>query len=126
MTTRQVDPVAAPHFTAAAEGRLVVQRCGECAQLRWPPLPSCPECLGRDTAWVEVTPRGSVWSYVVYHRGFSAALAEQIPYTVVMVHLEDGPYLVGRLATEEPVAVGDPVEAVFGVDDGLVRWRVAR
>jgi uncharacterized OB-fold protein len=127
MTARQIeDPLTAPHWAAAAEGRLVVQRCVECAQLRWPPLPGCPECLGRATEWVEVTPRGTVWSYVVYHRGFSAALAAEVPYTVLMVQLADGPYLVGRLAAEEPVAVGDRVEAVFGVDDGPVRWRVIR
>jgi len=90
MTTSHIN-VAAEHFAAAADGRLVVQRCLECTELRWPPLNGCPECLGRETDWVEVTPRGTVWSYVVYHRGFSAALAAEVPYTVLMVHLEDGP-----------------------------------
>lgn len=122
------DPLAGPFFQAAAEGRLVVQRCNECSALRWPPLPGCPECRSRDTTWVEVTPKGTVWSYVVYHRAFQAALKDQIPYTVAMVQLDDGPYVVGRVVPDEPpIAVGDRVIADFATVDGVpaVRWRTA-
>jgi hypothetical protein len=122
------DPVAGPFFRAAAQGRLVVQRCNSCDALRWPPLSGCPECRSRDTTWVDVAPRGTIWSFVVYHRAFQVSLAEEIPYAVAMVQLDDGPYLVGRLAAgTRPVAVGDRVAAEFGDIDGVptVRWRVS-
>jgi uncharacterized OB-fold protein len=122
------DPVAAPYFQAAAEGRLVVQRCNSCDALRWPPLSGCPECRSRDTTWVDVAPTGTIWSFVVYHRAFSAALKDQIPYTVAMVQLDEGPYLVGRLVDgERPPKVGDRVDAEFLDLDGVstVRWRIA-
>jgi uncharacterized OB-fold protein len=115
------DPLTGPFWGAAREGRLVVQKCDACASLRWPPLPGCPECLHQEAQWVEVAPRGEVWSFVVYHRAFSTDLKDEVPYTVAMVKLEDGPYMIGRLATEEPVTVGDRVEAVFR--DGHVRWQ---
>jgi uncharacterized OB-fold protein len=122
------DEIAKPFFEAAAAGRLSVQRCDGCGALRWPPLPSCPECRGQDTTWVEVAPSGTVWSFVVYHRAFQRSLADQIPYTVAMVQLDDGPYLVGRLAQgERKPIVGDRVNAEFLDIDGVstVRWRLA-
>src|SRR5882762_10539325 len=79
------DPLTGPFFEAAAQGRLVVQRCNSCKELRWPPLSGCPECRSRDTTWVDVAPTGTVWSFVVYHRAFAAELRAHIPYTVLMV-----------------------------------------
>jgi hypothetical protein len=120
------DPLTAPFWEAARKGLLVIQRCVSCGALRWPPLVGCPECRGRDTTWDEVDPAGTIWSFVVYHRAFAAGLKDQIPYTVVMVELDDGPYLVGRLVDgDRPPAVGDRVTAEFTEIDGApsVRWR---
>jgi hypothetical protein len=122
------DPVSGPFWQAAREGRLVVQRCGSCGELRWPPLVGCPECRSRDTTWVEVAPSGTIWSFVVYHRAFQAELKADIPYTVVMVELDDGPYIVGRLVPgDKSPSVGDRTVAEFVEIDGIpsVRWRVA-
>jgi uncharacterized protein len=123
------DPLSAPFWDAAAKGRLVIQRCASCGALRWPPLVGCPECRGRDTTWDEVDPQGTIWSFVVYHRAFAAELRNEIPYTVAMVELDDGPYLVGRLVDGgTPPAVGDRVTAEFTEIDGVpsVRWRTVQ
>ena len=122
------DPLVGPYFQAVAEGRLVVQQCNSCRALRWPPLAGCPECRSRDTKWVDVRPSGTIWSFVVYHRAFSAALKAEIPYTVAMVQLDEGPYLVGRLIDgEKPPQVGERVDADFMQIDGVptVRWHIA-
>ncbi|HEY3604460.1 MAG TPA: OB-fold domain-containing protein [Sporichthyaceae bacterium] len=122
------DPLAGPFFAAVADGRLTVQRCDACASLRWPPLSGCPECRSRETTWVDVAPCGTIWSFVVYHRAFAASLKGDIPYAVLMVELDDGPYLVGRLIPgDKPPAVGDRVLADLGEVDGVptVRWRLA-
>jgi uncharacterized OB-fold protein len=123
------DPLTAPFWEAARRGRLVIQRCGDCGALRWPPLAGCPECRSREATWDEVDPQGTIWSFVVYHRGFAAELKDQIPYTVVMVQLDAGPYLVGRLIEDgrKPV-IGARVTAGFAEIDGVpsVRWRATR
>jgi uncharacterized OB-fold protein len=120
------DPLTAPFWDAARRGRLVIQRCRDCGELRWPPLVGCPECRSRDTTWDEVAPSGTIWSFVVYHRAFTTELKREIPYAVVMVELDEGPYLVGRFtgAGRSP-AVGDRVTAEFTEIDGVpsVRWR---
>lgn len=118
-----------PHWEALADGRFVVQRCRSCEALRWPPLEGCPECLSREAAWVDVEPVGTVWSFVVYHRAFQAALKDQVPYAVAMVQLDAGPYVVGRLVEGEgSVAVGDRVVGDHeGTPDGSpIRWRRQR
>jgi uncharacterized protein len=120
------DPLTAPFWDAASRGRLVIQRCRACGELRWPPLVGCPECHSRDATWDEVRPTGTIWSFVVYHRAFAAELKDEIPYTVAMVHLDDGPYLVGRLEDAgRPPVIGDQVAAVFTETGGVpsVRWR---
>jgi uncharacterized OB-fold protein len=122
------DPLTAPFWDAARRGRLVIQRCTACGELRWPPLVGCPECHGRGTTWDEVHPTGTIWSFVVYHRAFAAELKDEIPYTVAMVHLDDGPYLVGRFEDAGgPPVIGDRVTAVFTETDGVpsVRWRAS-
>ena len=121
------DGLTAPFFEAAGHARLVVQRCNSCGVLRWPPLKGCPECRHRDSAWVDAIPAGTIWSFVVYHRAFTAELKTEVPYTVVMVELDDGPYMVGRLVDgEKPPTVGARVAAGFVDADGVpsVRWRI--
>ena len=123
------DPLSSPFWTAAREGRLVVQHCESCGALRWPPISGCLKCLSRDTTWVGVEPTGRVWSYVVYHRAFQASLKDQIPYTVAMVQLDAGPYIVGRMVDgEQKPTVGDRVVAEFVPTSGdvtQVRWKLA-
>ena len=121
------DALTAAFFEAAGQGRLVVQRCTACGALRWPPLAGCPDCRSRQTAWVDVVPAGTIWSYVVYHRAFSPELKSEIPYTVAKVELDDGPHMVGRIIEgEKPPTVGARVAAVFVETDGVpsVRWKI--
>jgi len=121
------DPLAGPYFQAAGQGRLVVQRCNACGALRWPPLAGCPDCRNRDTTWVDVAPTGTIWSFVVYHRAFQPELVGQVPYTVAMIELDDGPYMIGRLIHgEKPPTVGDRTVAEFVDADGVpcVQWRI--
>jgi uncharacterized OB-fold protein len=122
------DLLARPFFQAARQGRLVVQHCNHCNALRWPPLVGCPECRSRDTTWIDVTPHGTIWSFVVYHRAFQAELADEVPYAVAVIELDDGPFMVGRLvAGEKPPAIDERVRAEFVEADGVpsVRWRLA-
>jgi uncharacterized OB-fold protein len=121
------DPVAGPFFEAAKQGRLIAQRCDCCAALRWPPLPGCPECRERATTWVELAQTGTVWSFVVYHRAFARELAEQIPYTVAMIELDDGPYMIGRVTRDgEPPVVGARARAELVDVEGVpsVHWKI--
>jgi uncharacterized OB-fold protein len=122
------DELTAPFWCAARRHTLVVQQCTACSYLRWPPGPLCPECQAPGGVWVEVRPTGSLWSYAVYYRALDPAFKEDVPYTVGLVELDDGPRMYGPVIGEVGTfAVDQPVRAVFeevipGVT--LVRWEL--
>ncbi len=114
--------LTAPYWDAAREGRLVVQECRECGQLRHPPLPSCPNCHGSLLGWREVSGAGTVYSYTVVRHPTHFAFADQIPYVIAVVALAEGPWLVSGVTGCEPdqVRVGMEVRACFReVADGV-------
>lgn len=124
---RRRSSVSAPFWEAARDNRLRLQRCDQCAYVRWPPSPLCPECLADGGTWTEVSRRGAIWSYCVYDHCYDEAFRDAVPYVVALVELEDGPRLITNiLAPPESVEVGLTVEAVFVATDGdaaLVRFR---
>ena len=123
------DPVAAPFWQGLRERVIRVQKCVRCGALRYPPLAGCPECLGSTAEWVEVGPAGAVWSYAVYHRALQPAFADEIPYTVAVVELDDGPRITARMVHgSDPVGVGTRVTAAFEdvtADVTQLKWRIA-
>jgi hypothetical protein len=122
-----------PFWEACRRGELVAQRCTHCGTFRHPPTPVCWRCRSFAHAWAPVSGRGTVFSYAVVRRAFLPELEEYVPYTVVVVALDDAPgvRLVSNLvdAPPEEVRVGLPVEVVFEEAGGEVtvpRFRVRR
>ena len=122
------DPVTAGYWAAARASRLVVSRCSHCLNQLWPPERSCPVCFHTEFEWDDVEPRGTLWSYAIYHRALDPAFAGDVPYAVGLVELESGFKMYGIIQSDlESLAVGMPAVAVFDrVDDDVtfVRWRV--
>ena len=104
-------------WQAAAEHRLVVQRCADCGRTRLPPGPLCPSCRSFNRSWQEVSGRGKVYTYTIVHRAYVPSLADHLPYIVVVVELEDGGSvrLTSNLVDAAPdaVHVGMAVEVVW-------------
>ena len=96
-------------FEAAAEKRLVIQRCTACRTLRHPPGPCCPACqsFGWDT--VEASGRGTLYSFVVAHHPRHPAF--DYPLLIAVVELEEGTRLITNLvgASPEAARIGMPV-----------------
>jgi uncharacterized OB-fold protein len=130
-----IDDDSAPFWEAARRGELVMQGCGNCGRLRFPPRPMCPYCQSVDVTWSPMSGRGTIWSFVVPHPPLLPAYAEQAPYNVVVVALEEDPTLrlVGNLVTSGDgpinelldINIGAPVRVVFtevSDDVSLPRW----
>lgn len=110
------DPVVAPFWAGTQQSRLMMQQCTKCRVIRWPPAPICPECLTPGGEWGELSGRGTVWSYAVYHRGFHADFAGRVPYVVLLVGLAEGPHMISSLPEGVPasdIAIGAPVRARY-------------
>jgi uncharacterized OB-fold protein len=116
-----VDVWNRPFWAATAEHRLSVQRCSGCQTLRYPAGPSCPECLSADSDWVDLSGRGEVQSWVVFHQNNFGGLAEAIPYNVVLVRLEEGVRFISNVVgvPNGDIRIGMPVQVTFDdVSDG--------
>ncbi len=107
--------LTAPYWDAAREGRLVVQECRSCGQVRHPPLPRCPGCHDSQPGWREVSGAGTVYTYTVVRHPTHFAFADKVPYVLAIVELAEGPRLVTALVGVEPgeVRAGLPVRVVF-------------
>ncbi len=113
MPTPAVDRETLPWWQAAAEHRLLLQRCDTCGCVRLPPGPLCPTCRSFDQSWQEASGRGTVYTYTIVHRAYVRGLP--VPYVVAVVALEEGPKLTSNVVDVEPAAVqiGMAVEVVW-------------
>jgi hypothetical protein len=102
-------------WDAAANGRLVVERCDACGAESFPPRGICRTCRSRSTSPVEITGRGAVYSFTVNHQRWLPDL--EVPYAMVLVEFPDHPgvRVAGRLRGCDPeeVAMGMGVEVGF-------------
>ena len=113
-------------------GALTVQRCRACATRQHPPEEVCHACGATDFDVDVLAPSGTVHSFTVVHHAANPALSASVPYTVVLVSLDDAPELrvVGNLDGE--VRIGMKVVPWWEertADDGtlvrLPQWRPA-
>ena len=78
---------------AAKEGKFLALRC-KCGNLIFPPKKICDNCLGEDFEIEEIKGEGEIKTFTVVRvspEGF------ETPYTVVLVELDEGPWVIGRL-----------------------------
>ena len=78
-----------PYWTAAREGRLVVQRCTSCGKAQFPPDLLCRYCQQPDPSFVEIDGRGTIYTFAIYTRSFSPAF--EVPYALALVTLDACP-----------------------------------
>lgn len=112
-----VDVDSKPWWDGLAEGRLLLPRCLNCGRYWFPPSPTCPACGADHFEWASASGRGSLYSWVVVRRALHPAFADDVPYTVVAVDLDEGPRVLGRLLVGQPEA-GAQLEAVIFLVEG--------
>ena len=101
-------------FTA---GVITLQRCRSCRHVQHPPEEVCEACQEMEFEGFESDGRGRVESVTIAHYPVHPSLAQQVPYAIVLVSLDDAPGLLvtGNVVTAAPedVRIGASVRAVF-------------
>jgi uncharacterized OB-fold protein len=105
--------LSAPYWEGCKQGVLRVQRCRDCGTFVFIPQPLCTSCMSEGLEWVESTGRGTLYSHSTVHRPQQPVF--EVPYTIGIVELEEGYYMLTNLIDVEPeqVEVGMPVEVAF-------------
>ena len=104
-----------PFWEACRRHELLLQRCGRCDSFWFPPSAVCPRCLSESWGWEPTSGKGTVYSFVVFHRPYHPGFADEVPYVVAIVELEEGPRLPTRVVGVacDDVRCDMPVEVVF-------------
>lgn len=96
------------------DGYLMGSRCQKCGYTTFPPRADCPECLAGEFELTEYSGKGTVWT----HTRIDAAptgFEDVVPFTIVVVELEEGGRLLGWLGDsipEEDLEIGMDVQVV--------------
>ncbi len=107
-------PDDAAFWAGCRRHELLIQRCDACAGLRYWNAPMCARCNALEATPVRASGRGTIFSYTTTHRAFSPAWQGKVPYTVVVVELEEGPRMTSMLVeTRAALRIGQHVEVVF-------------
>jgi len=124
----EITPLTEPFWSAARDGRLVVQRCDGCAAYRFPPQVACGHCGSRRATWTQVSGRATLWSWTVGYPPLLPYFAERAPWPVAVVQLEEGPRMAASLVdvTVEEYEIGTALEAAFERIDAEVTLVVFR
>src|SRR5262249_58722873 len=84
---------AKPFWDAAAQQKLVMQRCHDCRAWVWTPRPSCFECGSERIEWTQMSGTGEVYSLTVFlqvvGRAASKALESYVPCVIASAYLVD-------------------------------------
>lgn len=111
------DKISSFYWEGAARGELLVQRCASCESYQFPPSVLCERCTSREVVPVAVSGRGSIYAFTILRQAFLPDFAENLPYAIALVELDDAPGV--RLMTNiveadvDQLSVGDPLEVVF-------------
>ena len=121
------DDFSSGFWDAAAQGRLVVQRCGSCGFLSYPPSLVCLRCrCDPPTAgWHEVSGRGHLKTWTVMRDSFLPGFDDELPFVIADIELAEQPGLriVARLTDIEldDLELGMPLKVAFGDPVGQTR-----
>lgn len=97
-----------PYWEAAGQGRLVLRKCNSCGKVHHYPRTICPYCHSSDTAFVEASGRGEIYSYSVTRQA-------KPPYVIAYVLLEEGVSMLTNIVDCDPesLSIGQKVKVRF-------------
>ncbi len=128
----QPDADSEPFWAAAKKHELRFQQCASCQVFRHPPRRHCANCGSEDSEWVQVSGKGTIYSYIGVVQPVLPQWREDAPYNIVEVAPDNAPGVVimGNVAgvDDSELKVGMPVEVTFDDVTGDVtipRWTTA-
>jgi len=83
-------------WEALAQGELLIPACRACSRRFFPPQAFCPHCGSQDWHGATTQGRGKIYSWIVTYRAFAPEFADEVPYAIVAVDLDEGLRLIGR------------------------------
>lgn len=87
---------------AARDGRFLIQRRRHDNGYQWYPRAHALGTLDADVDWVEASGTGRLHTFTVVYRTANAEFADDCPYVLGIVELDEGPRVTTRIVDADP------------------------
>jgi uncharacterized OB-fold protein len=104
-----------PYWDHCRRGQLLIQKCDSCGEYQFYPRGICANCWSNDIQWIISSGKGTVWTFTVTYQNGTPGFAEDVPYVLALVELEEGVRMFTNIVECDPrsVTIGMPVEVTF-------------
>jgi uncharacterized OB-fold protein len=104
-----------PYWDSCRRGQLLIQKCDSCGEYQFYPRGICANCWSNDIQWITSSGKGTVWTFTVTYQNGTPGFAEDVPYVLALVELEEGVRMFTNIVECDPrsVTIGMPVEVTF-------------
>lgn len=107
---------------ALKQNKLLGLKCQSCGAVTVPPKMVCRQCAGPDLEIVTLKGSGKIRTFTTVNVASEGREAE-VPYVIVMVELDEGPWIMGNLGDTDPTKatielIGKKVKMGFKVFAG--------
>ncbi len=106
---------AGEFYAFCHQHELRFQRCTDCGTWRHIPRDMCAKCGSFNFEWAKSSGRGKVFSWTTVMQPMLPPFADIVPYSPVIVELDEGVRMVSWLVGVKPeeLALEMPVEVIF-------------
>jgi uncharacterized protein len=129
LPVRKVEPSLETQefWDATARGELLLRKCDDCSSIIWYPRAFCSACSSQNTSWITSSGRGTIYAFSITRKG-AGAWAENGPYVIAYIELEEGPRVLSNVVgcSVDRVSIGMPVSVIFDdTGEGMSIYRFA-
>lgn len=109
------DAFTRPYWDAAAEGHLLIRRCGSCGEAHHYPREFCPHCWSEEGGWERASGDATLYTWSVVHRNDLPPFGSRVPYVAAVVDLAEGPRMMTEIVDceEGELRIGMALEVAF-------------
>ena len=94
--------------SALKNNTLLGLKCKKCHHITCPPQLACQECSCLDLEITELAGIGTIQTYTTIYVA-AEKRENEVPYVIVLVKLEEGPWIMGELWTMNPEEAGQDI-----------------
>ena len=86
---------------ALKDNRILGVKCASCSTVTTPPKAVCPSCASADLEVAELKGNGKIRTFTTVYVA-AEGREDEVPYIIVIVELEEGPWIMGNLEGIDP------------------------
>lgn len=86
---------------ALKQNKLLGLKCQDCSALTVPPKMACRKCTSPNMDVVELSGKGKIKTFTTVNVA-PEGREEEVPYIIVLVELDEGPWIMGNLIATDP------------------------